>query len=204
MSARNARRLLIAAFAISLALHVLLALNLRPRPNETPAEVETVRIEKRSMVIHVAKTPPPPPRPKHTPAPSTSPAPKATAKGLKPAGNAGAGPTAAPTAAPTPAATAVANACGKNDADAAVVVEPTPPVIPVSARADGTSGTAVIKVDLDATGAVTGATVAQTSGSQALDTIAIGMARDAQYSPALHDCKPVATAYEFSVRFAAW
>jgi len=51
---------------------------------------------------------------------------------------------------------------------------------------------------------VSGATVAQTSGSQALDLIAIGMARGATYSPALHDCKPVAAAYQFSVRFAAW
>jgi TonB family protein len=206
MSARTSRNLLIAAFAISLLLHTLLALNLHPRRSEGPADVEVVSIERRATVIRAVKTPPPRPRQTHTPAPAESPAPKPTSSGSKPSGSGGPGaPTAAPTPVPTPAATSVAhNPCGRDDADAAVKTEPTPPVIPVSARADGTSGTTIVKVQLDVAGAVTGTAVTQTSGSQALDAIAMGMARDAEYSPALHDCKPVATAYEFSVRFAAW
>ena len=111
---------------------------------------------------------------------------------------------AAATPAPTAAATVASNPCGRNDAEAALATPPTPPVIPVSARGDGTSGTTIVKVQLDDKGTVLGATVSQTSGNQALDLIAVGMARDASYTPASHNCKPVATAYEFSVRFAAW
>jgi TonB family protein len=205
MSARNARWLLFAAFAISLLLHVILALNFHTHAHEVATDVEVVQIEHRSLLIHIAKTPPPQPHPKHTAVPQATPAPKATSNGTKPSGHgSGAAPTPAPTPVPTAAATVVANACGRNDADAAVVTAPSPPVIPVSARAEGTSGTTVVKVALDVKGAVTGTTVAQTSGNQALDAIAMDMAREAEYSPALHDCKPVATAYEFSVRFAAW
>jgi TonB family protein len=153
----------------------------------------------------VQKTPPPRAHPKQTPAPTSSPAPKPTASGSKPAGNgAESAPTAAPTPAPTAAATVASNPCGRNDAEAALVTPPTPPVIPVSARADGTSGTTIVKVQLDDKGTVLATSVAQTSGNQALDLIAVGMARDASYTPASHNCKPVATAYEFSVRFAAW
>jgi protein TonB len=205
MNARNARFLVIAAFAISLLLHVVVALNLRSHADQAPADVEVVRIERRAILIHVAKTPPPHVRPKHTPAPVESPAPKPVATGSKPAGNGGGNaPKAAATPTPTPEPTAVANACGRNDAEAGLAVAPTPPVLPVAARAEGTSGTTVVKVQLDAQGAVTGATIAETSGNASLDVIALGMARDAQYTPALHDCKPVATAYDFSVRFAAW
>jgi TonB family protein len=205
MNARTSRNLLIAAFLISLLLHGVLALNFHTRGSETPADVEVVQIEHRALVMHVTHTPPPPPHAKHTPAPSNSPAPKPKGTGSKPAGNGGkAAATPAPTAAPTAAATVASNPCGRNDADAALVTPPTPPVLPIEARADGTSGTTIVKVQLDVKGAVLGATVGQTSGNQALDLIAVGMARDADYSPALHDCKPVATVYEFSVRFAAW
>jgi TonB family protein len=206
MSARNARILLISAFALSLLLHFLFALTLHKRGSEKPTDVEVVRLEHRSMVLHVTKTPPPPPpHPKHTPAPVNSPAPKRSAAATKPAGPGGSGtPPPPPPATSTPAPVAVTNPCGRNDAEAALVSEPTPPVIPVTARSDGTSGTTVVKVELDLKGTVTGTSVAQTSGSQTLDLIAVQMARDAEYSPALHDCKPVATAYEFSVRFAAW
>ena len=36
------------------------------------------------------------------------------------------------------------------------------------------------------------------------DVVAVGMARDARYSAALRDCKPVAGSYTFSVKFVAW
>jgi protein TonB len=205
MSARNSRNLLLAALAISLLLHLIFALNFHRRGSESPTDIEVVRIEHRSIVIRARKTPPPRAHPKQTPAPKSSPAPKPTASGGKPARNgAESAPTAAPTPAPTAAATIASNPCGRNDAEAALATPPPPPVIPVSARADGTSGTTVVKVQLDDKGAVLATSVAQTSGNQALDLIAVGMARDASYSPASHNCKPVATAYEFSVRFAAW
>ncbi len=205
MSVRQSRNLLLIAFAISLLLHLIFALNFHRRGSESPTDIEVVRIEHRSIQIQVKKTPPPRAHPKQTPAPTSSPAPKPTASGSKPSGNGAESiATAAPTPAPTAAATIATNPCGRNDADAALVTPPTPPVIPVSARGDGTSGTTIVKVQLDDKGTVLGTTVAQTSGNQALDLIAVGMARDASYTPASHNCKPVATAYEFSVRFAAW
>jgi TonB family protein len=204
MSVRQSRNLLLIAFAISLLIHLIFALNFHRRGSESPTDIEVVQIEHRSIQINVQKTPPPV-RPKHTPAPVSSPAPKPTASGSKPAGNGGkAVATPAPTPAPTAAATVASNPCGRNDAEAALTTPPTPPVIPVSARGDGTSGTTVVKVQLDDKGAVLATAVAQTSGNQALDLIAVGMARDASYTPASHNCKAVAAAYEFSVRFAAW
>jgi len=205
MSAKTSRNLLLIAFAISLLLHLIFALNFHRRGSESPTDVEVVRIEHRAIVIRAQKTPPPRPHPKHTPAPSSSPAPKPTASGNKPTGNGGrAVATPAPTPAPTAAATVAANPCGRNDAEAALSTPPTPPIIPVSARGDGTSGTTIVKVQLDDKGTVLGTKVAQTSGNQALDLIALGMARDASYTPASHNCKAVAADYEFSVRFAAW
>jgi hypothetical protein len=46
--------------------------------------------------------------------------------------------------------------------------------------------------------------VSQSTGNTSLDLVAVSMARDARYSPALHDCKPIAAAYDFSVKFVAW
>jgi len=74
----------------------------------------------------------------------------------------------------------------------------------IAARADGTSGISLIKVQIDAQGAVTSAAVSQGTGNSSLDLVALAMARGARYSPALHECKPVAAAYTFSVKFYAW
>jgi TonB family protein len=62
----------------------------------------------------------------------------------------------------------------------------------------------MVTVALDASGAVTGASVAQSTGSSSLDLVAVGMARDARYSAPLHDCKPIAGNATFSVKFVAW
>ena len=59
-------------------------------------------------------------------------------------------------------------------------------------------------MQLDANGQVTGASVTQSTGNSSLDLVAVAMARDARYTPALHECKPVASAYTFSVKFVAW
>ena len=146
MSVRQSRNLLLIAFAISLLLHLIFALNFHRRGSESPTDIEVVRIEHRSIMIRVQKTPPPRAHPKQTPAPTSSPAPKPTASGSKPAGNgAESVATSAPTPAPTAAATVATNPCGRNDAEAALATPPTPPVIPVSARGDGTSGTTIVK-----------------------------------------------------------
>jgi TonB family protein len=58
-----------------------------------------------------------------------------------------------------------------------------------------------VKVDLDATGSVTGVSVYQSSGSSLLDGAALGAARQTNYRPQLQDCEPVAGSYIFSANF---
>jgi periplasmic protein TonB len=200
-------RLLLVAFALSLLVHLIVAVMMHPPvPTfEDPAEV--VSIVHRPATIAVAKVPTPPPRPKQRPAAKSLSSAPPVRKGPGPAGNAGAA-TPAPTpavAVATPAPTASAKAgCTNANAPAAVVATPSPPDIAPDARASGTSGTALISVALDAAGQVTGTGVTQSTGNSSLDLVAVAMARDARYSPALHDCKPVASAYTFSVKFVAW
>jgi TonB family protein len=59
-------------------------------------------------------------------------------------------------------------------------------------------------VQLDPQGYVLGASVTQSTGNSSLDLVAVAMARDARYAPALHDCKPVSAVAVFSVKFVAW
>jgi TonB family protein len=203
-------RLLVIAFALSLLVHLIVALIMRP-PTPTPqGQAEVVSIEHRPATIAVRKmqTPPPPP-PKRTPAPRTvASAPPRKRNGLEgPAGTAYAtppAPTPAPaTPAPTPAATSGA-ACAQPDARAAIAASPPPPDIAPGARTEGTSGVALVRVQLDPSGQVTGTGVVQSTGNSSLDLVALAMARDARYTPALHDCKPVAGDFTFSVKFVAW
>lgn len=203
------QRVLLIAFALSLLLHIVFALFAHALRNSRQNDVEVVTIEHRSdAMIHLQT---PRPRPKVTPVPhprpSTRPAAVAThgAQAKSTGTGTTGGPTAAaPTPAPAAAATAAAPACEKSDIGAAVTETPPQPDISSAARTDGTSGIALIDVQLDAQGAVTGAAVSHGTGNTSLDTVALDMARGARYSPALHDCKPVAAAYTFSVKFYAW
>jgi TonB family protein len=203
----RSQRLLVLAFAISLLLHFVFALVVHPWRNRQENEVEVVSIQHRSVVMTRLQTPPP--RPKITPVPhplpSTRPAPVRTHGATSQNGGTGAAISATTSPVePSPAATPAANACEKSDLGAAVTGNPPTPDIPNATRADGTSGTATINVQLDSQGAVTAAAVAQSTGNSSLDVVALGMARAARYSPALHACKPVAGTYAFRVRFYAW
>jgi protein TonB len=201
-------RLLLVAFALSLLVHLIVALILHP-PTATPeSQAEVVSIEHRPASIAVTKvpTPPPPPRPKPAPRVESSalPARKGPAPAPAPGGGKAAPSTPVP-ATPTPQPLATPHAgCVQANTEAAVVSTPAPPDIPVGARASGTSGTALVSVQLDANGQVSGTNVTQSTGNSSLDLVAVAMARDARYTPALRDCKPVASAYTFSVKFAAW
>jgi TonB family protein len=203
LNARRARRVLVAAFALSLLLHLAVAYFLHPNREPTPNEVERVTIR---HMLALTKRPTPPPLPKRTPvphpAPTSRPAPRAS-KAALPVGARGglARASAAPTAPPTPAPTAVPSSCAK---PVVVAAEPAPPHIPLSVRAQGTSGIASIAVRVDARGAVTAATVAQSTGNPGLDAIGVALAREATYTPATVDCKPVAGSYTFRIKFAAW
>ncbi len=208
---RRARRLLFIAFALSLLVHLLIALIVRPAAPSRQNQTEVVSIQHRRMVIALTKkTPAPPsptPRPIRTSAPAPAPprekAPVAVARG--PGGGGRGLATAAPaTPTPAPVPTPSPAGCAHPDAAAAVLATPSPPDIAPDARISGTSGTALVKVQLDPSGGVTDTSVTQTSGNSSLDLVAVAMARDARYTPALHDCKPIAGIYTFSVKFVAW
>lgn len=98
----------------------------------------------------------------------------------------------------------VTSGCARANVEASVIGTPAPPDIPAQVRASATKGVVLVGVQLDATGQVTGASVTQSTGNSSLDLVAVGMARDARYAPALRDCKPIASAYTFSVKFFAW
>jgi periplasmic protein TonB len=206
---KRAPRLLLIAFALSLLVHVVVALVLRP-PLPTPEnQTEVVSIVHRPATIAVRAVPRlPPPRPKQTPAPRTQssapPARKGPGTAAPSSGRSAApAPAVAASATPQPVATARAG-CAQPNTGAAVVSTPAPPEIATEARAAGTSGTALVSVQLDSMGQVANASVTQSSGNSSLDLVAVSMARDARYTPALRDCKPVASAYTFSVKFVAW
>ena len=204
---RRAQRVLVAAFALSLLVHAIVALLLHPPRERIENQPEVVGIYHRSMTI--ARS-----RPTRRPPPARKIAPRVVAlarphakngKAAQPAaGGAGRG-TPVPTSAPvTPQPVAAGGTCRTADVAAAVIATPGPPVIPPETRADDTSGIATVRVALDATGQVLDASVAQSTGNSSLDLVAVGMARNARYSAPLHDCKAVAGSYSFSVKFVAW
>jgi TonB family protein len=204
---RRVPRLLLVAFALSLLVHFIVALILHPPSPYAENQAEVVSIEHRSATIAVARVPsPPPPRPKRTPAvriqSSSPPSRKGPGEASSGAG-VGAPTPAVAQATPQPLPTASVG-CAQADIGAAVVSTPAPPDIAPETRASATSGTAVVSVQLDPAGQVTNASVAQSTGNSSLDLVAVAMARDAQYAPALRDCKPIASAYAFSVKFVAW
>lgn len=200
----RASRLLLLAFAISLLVHLIFAVIVHPWRGRQQNDVEVVSIQRRPVAMTRMQTPPPPPKatPKPHPSPVVRPAP-AKPHGETPTGNGAGTQTAAP-AVPTPQATVAANACEKSDLSAAVVENAPQPEIPNDVRADGTSGVAEIDVRIDVHGGVTGASVSQSTGNSSLDLVAVAMARNARYAPALHACKPIASAYAYRVRFFAW
>jgi TonB family protein len=201
------RRALILAVALSLLVHLLVALFLHPPRAGAPAQVERVSIARRPVAVAERRMPtPPPPRLRRTPAPATPRRPvrkHGVPSTSKPASGGRGTATAVPTvsAAGTPAARP---ACDRPNAPAAIAASPPPPEIAPAVRAQGTSGVAIVSVQLDKQGNVTGTSVAQGTGNPSLDLVAVGMARSAQYSPALRDCKPVASTFAYSVKFVAW
>ncbi|HEY1429299.1 MAG TPA: TonB family protein [Candidatus Tumulicola sp.] len=207
--AGRGQRILLIAFAISILLHLIFAVAYRmPRPRRSDDVETTVSIVRRSAIA--VRTPQPLPSATPKPRPKTQPpAPKLKpgAKGFAP-GSGGTAATPVPTALPQPtasvAAVPTAKPCGGNDIKAAVSEMPPQPDVPNAARAEGTDGTAAVDVRLDERGEVTAATVSHPTGNPSLDTIAVSLAKAARYTPATHDCRPVAGEYTFTVKFFAW
>ncbi len=65
------------------------------------------------------------------------------------------------------------------------------------------NATAMIKVDLDASGTVTGVSVYASTGSMELDRAALDAARASTYSPEIRGCQPVPGSYLFKVEFSS-
>ncbi len=216
MSASRARNIMIAAIAISLILHLILAGYLR-WPFAPPSDrTEVVKVRRMTIARIVPRTPPPP-----TPAPTSraSAAPKVKVAPPKTSSHTVKGPslarvpspgsgTAAPSHA-TPVPTAPPSApqaqpCLDHDIAPAVSESAAPVDIPPDVRASKASGTAQIDVQIDADGHVVRTTIAQSSGNAGLDAVALEMARGATYTPALVKCKAVVAAYRYSVKFVAF
>ncbi len=100
----------------------------------------------------------------------------------------------------TPAETA-GPACSDPNAEARTLVA----IAPDSATGEimGSSVTAMIKVDLDTDGHVTGVSVYASTGSLELDEAAMRAARESTYAPETRDCRPVAGSYLFKVEFSS-
>ncbi len=110
--------------------------------------------------------------------------------------------TAAPaaTVAPTPPPTPKPE-CAVPNADAAMKGQPADLDFPDMARQQGASGTATVKVTLDATGAVTDASIQHSTGNQLLDQAAIKAAKATSYTPDIVNCVKTGGAYYFKANF---
>jgi len=199
MDNKRARRFLIVAFALSLLIHLIVTQVIRWPFRPPEDDVQIVRIE-HLHATRIAHVPSPAP---HTPRPAPSAI--ATAAPAKLAVGNGHGALAqsaspAPTPAPTPTAAPTPN-CVTNDTPVEILAEPPPPTeIAPAARADRITGIARIRVIVDPNGSVSSATVLQSSGSSSMDLVAVSLARAAQYAPATHACKAIASDYTFQVR----
>ncbi len=189
--------MLVAAFALSVLLHVFVALLVHPpRPS---LEHESVPYGERTVILHMTPPPRTPPhKPRVTPPRVVSALPQPSAPVVTPS--------FVPTPPPTPASVAQTpgSRCVSPDVPAALAETPPPQQIPPSVRALAVSGTAAVEVQVSADGSVTGATIAATSGDPTFDAFALSMARAAQYAPARRACKEVASSYLFRVQFAPW
>jgi len=90
--------------------------------------------------------------------------------------------------------------CAIADTPASVVFA-AEPIMPEIARDLWLSGTTQVRVDLDAAGAVIGASVYRSSGSWMLDAAALAATRASRFAPTVHECAPIAGSYLYTVEF---
>lgn len=221
MSAASNGRVLRIALGASLAVHLVFAAVVYSRPVTAAPEQKPGG----TTIVHLpppTPTPPPPkpalPHPQHKSSPfHVNVHPPLVARNSNPKGpsenppvvappgpdvttppGVDTAPTAAPfVATPTPSPKP---ACSAPDIAAKTLAAQTPEK-PDDAQAQGLVGTVKVKVDLDASGAVTGANVYESSGSMELDQAALQAARRSRYAPEERDCKNVSGSYLFTVDF---
>jgi TonB family protein len=112
----------------------------------------------------------------------------------------GGGVVTAPTSAPLAPTPTPKPACSAPDIGAKAI-DPRTPDEPEAARDQGLIGTVKVKVDLDPSGSIVGASVYESSGSMELDNAALAAARQTHYAPEERDCKNVPGSYLFTVDF---
>jgi len=224
------KRFLLYGFAASIALHLIFGPFIEwKHPQEEKNQVEKVVTPKPTPkpTPTPPPTPTPTPPPQKTPPPQTPPPkqvrlkvepPKSSSNvqgqpseqqyNVKsgsqngvPQGTLASGPpaTPAPTAAPTSAGTP-APACANPNQPAAATQKVTPDM-PEIARQMGASGTAQIKVTLDANGNVLSVSVFKSTNNRALDQAALQAAQQSKYSAEVRNCQPVGGAYLYTVTF---
>lgn len=216
MSQGTARRILIAAIALSILIHLLGVRFVHwavPSPQAAP---ETTTVSRIAVIRRILRTPPP-----QTPQPQSSPLPRIAAKHVQvphivnrpgPArprvvprsvtGSTSPRPTPALRVTPVPSAPASPKSgCAVANAPAALKTLAPAPDMPVGARQSAKSGTALIHLRLSETGDVLEAAILASSGSDAQDQIALVQAKSSAYSPALAECKAVAATYDFKTKF---
>ena len=225
MHAPRIEKTLRVGIALSLGIHLTFASFVRP----LGVEADEPERPTQAIIIHVAPPTPPPPTP--TPPPRRTPPsvhrPRTAAQPLRPpvklvqisSGNepaahaaiaAQTGPAPAPqetsgtagSAPPQPAQPGPTPkpACSAPDVPAKAI-DPVTPEEPPFARDEGLTGMAKIRVDLDATGSVVGASVYASTGSAQLDQAALQAAKQTRYAPEQTDCKDVPGSYLFTVQF---
>ena len=203
MDTKRARRFLIVAFALSLLIH-LIASGVIRWPFATPdeGEVQIVRIEH----LHATRIAHLPPPPKHTPAPAPRHiaqvhVAKATAVNGQSTLSEGKAVYGTPSPAPAQTPTPAALNCATTDTPVRVAAAAPEPELSPAARASTVTGVARVRVIVGPSGNVEDAAVLESSGSNALDLVAVSMARAAQYAPATHACRAIASDFTYSVRF---
>ena len=200
MDNKRTRRFLIVAFALSLLIHLIVTQAVRWPFSPPEEEVQVIHMEhvRATRIAHVPTPAPHTPRP--APSAVVTTAPKKIALGPGHGALAQVA-TPAPTVVPTPTAAPTQN-CTTSDTPVQLITPPTPPAeIAAAARADRITNVARIRVIVDPNGSVSSATVLQSSGSSSMDLVAVSLARAAQYAPATHACKAIASDYTFAVKF---
>jgi TonB family protein len=229
----RARNYLAWGFGISILIHLIgapIASQLRYHETQQPDETK-VSISKKVKVV--IPTPPPTPPPTPTPAPpkETPPPQKSTPppqpKPLKlniPKTTSNTAANAAPAYVPPKTGSENGAPQAQGTADAVATAAPTPeptkasctqphadpqpknlvqPDYPEIAREQGASGTAEVKLTLDATGAVLTASIAQGTGSKVLDDSAIAAAKSSTFTPEIDNCQPTGGTYLFRADFTS-
>ncbi len=170
-----------------------------PKPTPTPPpKLQTTKAQRkpaaaRRPVMHLTNTHPTrtgkvaiaiasalPGTPEPSPQASTRPGPQATQEPVIPS--------------PTPKP-----ACSAPDV-AAKAIDTVTPQAPEDEQ--GIAAQTKVKVDLDASGSVTGASVYSSSGYMQLDQAAVRAAKQSRYAPEEHDCKNIPGSYLFTVDFS--